>query len=93
MDLLYTGEGAANSFFGMASVSLGSGFLTVGNANLLMANGSELQRQVFALNEFSGRWSGTMCLSEPQAGSSLSDVMTRATPDGDSYASDPLGAR
>jgi butyryl-CoA dehydrogenase len=77
----------------MASVSMGSGLLTVGNANLLMAHGSELQRQVFALNEFSGRWSGTMCLSEPQAGSSLSDVMTRATPDGDAYASDPLGAR
>ena len=93
MQLPYTVEAAANSFFGMASVSMGSGLLTVGNANLLMAHGSELQRQVFAWNEFSGRWSGTMCLSEPQAGSSLSDVMTRATPDGDAYASDRLGAR
>ncbi len=93
MQLPYTVEAAANSFFGMASVSMGSGLLTVGNANLLMAHGSDLQRQVFALNEFSGRWSGTMCLSEPQAGSSLSDVMTRATPDGDAFASDPLGAR
>ena len=93
MQLPYTVEAAANSFFAMASVSMGSGLLTVGNANLLMAHGSDLQRHVFALNEFSGRWSGTMCLSEPQAGSSLSDVMTRATPDGDAYASDPLGAR
>jgi butyryl-CoA dehydrogenase len=93
MQLPYTLEAAANSFFAMASVSMGSGLLTVGNANLLMAHGSDLQRQVFALNEFSGRWSGTMCLSEPQAGSSLSDVMTRATPDGDAFASDPLGAR
>jgi len=93
MQLPYTVEAAANSFFAMASVSMGSGLLTVGNANLLMEHGSDLQRQVFALNEFSGRWSGTMCLSEPQAGSSLSDVMTRATPDGDVYASDPLGAR
>ena len=93
MQLPYTVEAAANSFFGMASVSMGSGLLTVGNANLLMAHGSELQRQVFALNEFSGRWSGTMCLSEPQAGSSLSDVMTRATPDGNAFAFDPLGAR
>ena len=93
MQLPYTVEAAANSFFAMASVSMGSGLLTVGNANLLMAHGSELQRQVFAWNEFSGRWSGTMCLSEPQAGSSLSDVMTRAVPDGDAYASDPLGAR
>jgi len=93
MQLPYTLEAAANSFFAMASVSMGSGLLTVGNANLLMVHGSDLQRQVFALNEFSGRWSGTMCLSEPQAGSSLSDVMTRATPDGDAFASDPLGAR
>ncbi len=93
MQLPYAVEAAANSFFAMASVSMGSGLLTVGNANLLMVHGSDLQRQVFALNEFSGRWSGTMCLSEPQAGSSLSDVMTRATPDGDAFASDPLGAR
>jgi butyryl-CoA dehydrogenase len=93
MQLPYTVEAAANSFFAMASVSMGSGLLTVGNANLLMVHGTELQRKVFALNEFSGRWSGTMCLSEPQAGSSLSDVMTRAVPDGDAYAADPLGAR
>ena len=93
MQLPYTVEAAANTFFAMASVSMGSGMLTVGNANLLMAHGSEMQRQVFALNEFSGRWSGTMCLSEPQAGSSLSDVMTRATPDGEAFASDDLGPR
>ena len=93
MQLPYTVEAAANTFFAMASVSMGSGLLTVGNANLLMAHGSELQKKVFALNEFSGRWSGTMCLSEPQAGSSLSDVMTRATPDGASFQQDPLGAR
>ena len=93
MQLPYTVEAAANTFFAMASVSMGSGLLTVGNANLLMAHGSELQKKVFALNEFSGRWSGTMCLSEPQAGSSLSDVMTRATPDGEEHQNDPLGAR
>ncbi|MGH8797484.1 MAG: acyl-CoA dehydrogenase, partial [Caldimonas sp.] len=43
--------------------------------------------------EFSGRFGGTMCLSEPQAGSSLSDVATRAIPDGADFASDPLGPR
>ena len=48
---------------------------------------------MFALNEFSGRFAGTMCLSEPQAGSSLSDVATRATPDGADFADDLLGAR
>jgi butyryl-CoA dehydrogenase len=34
-----------------------------------------------------------MCLSEPQAGSSLSDIVTRAVPDGDDSAVDPLGPR
>jgi len=93
MQLPYTVESAANAFFGKASVSIGGGLLTVGNANLLMAHGSELQKQVFALNEFNGRFSGTMCLSEPQAGSSLSDVATRAVPDGDGAQDDPLGPR
>ncbi|MFT7400511.1 MAG: alkylation response protein AidB-like acyl-CoA dehydrogenase [Hydrogenophaga sp.] len=93
MQLPYTVEAAANAFFAMASVSIGSGMLTTGNANLLMKHGTDLQRQVFALNEFSGRWSGTMCLSEPQAGSSLSDVVTRAVPDGPDSDSDPLGPR
>ena len=93
MQLPYTVEAAANAFFACASVSIGASMLTVGNANLLMAHGSELQKQVFALNEFSGRFAGTMCLSEPQAGSSLSDVATRATPDGDDHLDDPLGAR
>jgi butyryl-CoA dehydrogenase len=93
MQLPYTVEAAANAFFAMASVSIGSGLLTTGNANLLMKHGSDSQKQVFALNEFSGRFSGTMCLSEPQAGSSLSDVVTRAVPDGEGFEADPLGPR
>ena len=87
-------EMAANAFFSMASVSLGGyAMLTSGNANLLMAHGTPLQREVFARNEFAGRWFGTMCLSEPQAGSSLSDVTTRAVPDGEGSEDDPLGPR
>ncbi len=87
-------EMAANTFFSMAGIGLGGGgMLTSGNANLLMAHGTPLQQEVFARNEFSGRFSGTMCLSEPQAGSSLSDIATRATPDGADFASDPLGPR
>ncbi|MBO9515742.1 MAG: acyl-CoA dehydrogenase [Variovorax sp.] len=93
MQLPYTVQAAANSFFAMASVSIGSNMLTSGNANLLMVHGTEMQKKVFALNEFSGRWAGTMCLSEPQAGSSLSDVATRAVPDGPDFEADPLGPR
>jgi butyryl-CoA dehydrogenase len=87
-------EMAANAFFSKAGISLGGGgLLTSGNANLLMAHGTPLQKAVFAKNEFAGRWFGTMCLSEPQAGSSLSDIATRATPDGTDFESDPLGPR
>ncbi|HET9821053.1 MAG TPA: acyl-CoA dehydrogenase, partial [Burkholderiaceae bacterium] len=93
MNLPYTVEAAGNAFFAKASVSIGAGLLTVGNANLLLAHGSERQRQVFARAEFEGRWSGTMCLSEPQAGSSLSDIATRAVPDGPGFEADALGPR
>ncbi len=95
-------EMAANAFFSKASVAMGGyAMLTSGNANLLMAHGTPAQREVFAKNEFAGRWFGTMCLSEPQAGSSLSDVATRAVPDrgsddsvaGDDFEADALGPR
>jgi butyryl-CoA dehydrogenase len=85
---------AANSFFARAGGNVAGGaMLTSGNANLLMVHGTPLQQTVFAKQEFAGRFAGTMCLSEPQAGSSLSDVATRATPDGDGFEADPLGAR
>ena len=93
MQLPYTVEAAANAFFAMASISIGSNMLTTGNANLLMVHGTPLQRDVFARNAFAGRWAGTMALSEPQAGSSLSDISTRAVPDGADFESDPLGPR
>ncbi|MBT9493968.1 MAG: acyl-CoA dehydrogenase, partial [Paucibacter sp.] len=84
-------EMAANAFFSKANVALGAyAMLTAGNANLLMAHGTAKQREVFAAAEFEGRWFGTMCLSEPQAGSSLSDITTRAELE---VADDPLGAR
>jgi len=79
MQLPCTVEMAGNAFFSRASVGLGAyAMLTTGNASLLMAHGTPRQRDVFARNEFAGRWFGTMCLSEPQAGSSLSDIATRA---------------
>ncbi|KPF61497.1 acyl-CoA dehydrogenase [beta proteobacterium AAP51] len=87
-------EMAANAFFSRASVAMGGyAMLTSGNASLLMAHGTPLQREVFAKNEFAGRWFGTMCLSEPQAGSSLSDIATRAVPDGEGFETDALGPR
>jgi alkylation response protein AidB-like acyl-CoA dehydrogenase len=87
-------EMAANCFFSKAGIGIGGGaLLTSGNANLLMAHGTKAQQEVFAKNEFNGRFAGTMCLSEPQAGSSLSDIVTRAVPDGVDFDGEPLGPR
>ena len=94
MQLPFSVHMAANTFFSKASVALGGGpSLTAANANLLLAHGTPLQRRVFARAELEGRWAGTMCLSETQAGSSLSDIVTRAIPDGEAHDADPLGAR
>jgi alkylation response protein AidB-like acyl-CoA dehydrogenase len=64
--------------------------LTVANARLLASFGLPGQIKTFARPLVEGRWFGTMCLSEPQAGSSLSDVTTRAVTDGTDAA---LGSR
>ena len=58
--------------------------LAMANANLLIAHGSPAQVRAFVPPMIEGRFMGTMCLSEPQAGSSLADVATRALrqPDG-----------
>jgi len=58
-------------------------FLTIGAANLLLAHGTEDQIDTYVRPMLEGRFFGTMCLSEPQAGSSLSDVTTRAEPQAD----------
>src|SRR5207248_405616 len=54
--------------------------LTAGAAHLVEAFGSEEVRRTFHEPMISGRWSGTMALTEPHAGSSLADVRTTATP-------------
>ena len=52
--------------------------LTIGAANLLIANGSADQVDRYVGPMLEGRYFGTMCLSETQAGSSLTDITTRA---------------
>jgi butyryl-CoA dehydrogenase len=94
MQLPFVVDMAANTFFAMASISVSAfAMLTYANANLLMAYGTTRQRQIFALPELQGRFLGTMCLSEPQAGSSLGDILTIAVPDGADFESDILGPR
>lgn len=54
--------------------------LTTGAAHLIEAFGSDELKQIYIPKMFSGQWQGTMALTEPQAGSSLADVVTRAEP-------------
>ncbi len=55
-------------------------FLTTGAAHLIEAFGSETLQQQFIPKMYAGEWQGTMALTEPQAGSSLSDITTTAKP-------------
>jgi alkylation response protein AidB-like acyl-CoA dehydrogenase len=83
-------DAAALAHFMAANISTAAyPMLTAANARVLVRFGTKAQIETFALPEIAGKTLGTMCLSEPQAGSSLADVMTRAVPDGD----DGLGPR
>ncbi|HJQ47026.1 MAG TPA: acyl-CoA dehydrogenase [Amycolatopsis sp.] len=75
---------AAFAHFQAANIATwGYTFLSVANANLLLAHGSPEQVDTWVRPMVEGRYHGTMCLSEPQAGSSLSDITTRAEPGAD----------
>jgi alkylation response protein AidB-like acyl-CoA dehydrogenase len=57
--------------------------LTAAAAHLIEAFGDERLQRDYMSRMYSGQWAGTMALTEPQAGSSLADVTTRARPAGD----------
>lgn len=59
--------------------------LTWGAADLIIVHGSEELKQTYVPPMLSGEWGGTMCLTEPQAGSSLSDLTTAAHPTEEGY--------
>lgn len=59
--------------------------LTQGALKTIEAHGSEAVKAMFLKKMVSGEWTGAMDLTEPQAGSDLSTVKTRAVPDGDAY--------
>jgi butyryl-CoA dehydrogenase len=54
--------------------------LTLGAAHLMETFGTPWLKDTFMARLYNGEWTGTMALTEPQAGSSLADVKTRATP-------------
>ena len=60
--------------------------LSVGCINTLMQYGSKKQKAQYIPKLVSGEWAGTMCLTEPQCGTDLAQVKTRAVPQkGGSY--------
>jgi len=69
-----------------ANVGFANGpLLNQGAIEAIELIGSHEQKQRFIPKLVSGEWTGTMCLTEPQAGSDLAAVRTKAVPDGDHY--------
>ena len=80
LQLPYTIALACDAMFAAANVATaGYTMLAHGVANLLKVYGSPEQQERFMRPILRGRFLGTMCLSEPQAGSSLGDIATTAT--------------
>ncbi len=79
MQLPTTVARASMAYFQAANASTASyPFLTVANANLISTYGTAEQIEEYVRPMLEGKYFGTMCLSEPQAGSSLADITTRA---------------
>ena len=74
----YIQEAANNHLPGYAG-------LTQGAAELIVHFANENLKKTYVPKMLSGAWGGTMCLTEPQAGSSLSDITTKATPTQEGY--------
>ena len=68
---------SANMSFGLCPL------LTQGAVDAILHHGSDAQRAKYLPAMVEGRWSGTMNLTEPQAGSDLAAVRTKAEPDGE----------
>ena len=82
MQLPVTVDKAIAAYFTAANIATTSYlFLTIGNSNTLLKTATPRQVERFVRPMLAGKFFGTMCLSEPQAGSSLSDITTRAEPD------------
>jgi acyl-CoA dehydrogenase len=77
---------AVGEFWGSANLAFKLGpMLTHGAVHALELCGSPAQRHTYLPKMVSGEWTGTMVLTEPQAGSDLGQVRTRAAPEGDHY--------
>jgi acyl-CoA dehydrogenase len=77
---------AVAEFWASANLAFKLGpMLTHGAVHALELCGTAAQKQTYLPPMVSGEWTGTMVLTEPQAGSDLGQVRTRAVPSGDHY--------
>ena len=70
---------AANMSFALCPM------LTQGAVEAIALHGSAAQKDLYLPKLVSGAWTGTMCLTEPQAGSDLAAIRTRAVPEGEHF--------
>ncbi len=80
LQMPYTLVHAGLLSFYAANVNACYPFLTQGAANLILTFGSDALKETYLPHMYSGAWQGTMALTEPNAGSSLSDLVTSAEP-------------
>ena len=90
-DPVYGGQGLPESLGLIFSEMVGSANLswgmypglTQGAMSAIHAHGSEEQKQTYLTRLTEGRWTGTMCLTEPHCGTDLGIIKTRAVPQAD----------
>jgi len=89
----YGGQGApdvlrsaASDYLFGANISFCLGaLLTTGAAHMIERIGSDDLKKTYVSKMLSGEWSGTMCLTEPGAGTDVGASLSKAIPDGNSY--------
>ncbi len=74
---------AGDCFIGACCSFMFTPGLTGAASRVILARGSQELRDTYVLNMNTGKWSGTMCLTESQAGSAVGDCTTRAVPQDD----------
>jgi alkylation response protein AidB-like acyl-CoA dehydrogenase len=73
--------GAINEYLAAANAALGPyAMATTGSSGLIRDFGSDKVKKIFLAKMFSGKWAGTMDLTEPNSGSDVGDIITKAFP-------------
>lgn len=79
------GIAAGEAFVGACVTFMMTPGLSRGSAHLIESFGTEEQKKLYVEKMYTGEWAGTMCLTEPSAGSALGDMKCTAKPHGDHF--------